>query len=455
MDPYFEQRSAARAFKARCLREYNRLKALQSANLKRRKQQLRDLLVAEEEMYRQEFIALQPTIEDKVSGMKQKLSEIRERKKDEHQKYAKQQRERAWRTGCDEVREYDTRLENRLVKDAIQLQIEEKKMLAEYQKREDDYFVQQDAQDVAKKLKREKDEKARRTTMNQTFRLGLDSQMAVRDSTLQRERKQRLEDNKAFTRRAEDRIKQEKDEYLAQRAHDREHAALLTEFTAIKSKRDQRMRDEERRQDEEFAAQCAADAKAAYDADQDRRSQHARYMCDYMEYQKQLKDQEKQQEKEVEKYFLQDQARLTAAAEAKDRAAEEKRRVLAKQCYSTCDELIASRQKAMDDIENDIREEGIRAHRDRQRYFDDEARKEKAKRLAAKEDQKLLLAQAAAKRQAIADEKQKLKDEEKAMLEAQAAETRRIKSEVAATEQQLRGRGGSRQFKRTMAEWYY
>lgn len=203
----FETRGEAKAKSVQVTLCADRMEAEANDQLNLRRDRLRDLLLAEENMYVEEALSLGETSLERQAKMRARSKELRDARQKEAEEFVEVQRDRIWRASCDPLRDVLVQKNHARADQTRFHQMEVKKQQKEEEKVIDAMYADLWQKDMESKMQREELERA----------------MNLERKSLQRDA------NKGIVREHEDARRREKALIEEEKKLRLEHTALMEE----------------------------------------------------------------------------------------------------------------------------------------------------------------------------------------------------------------------------------
>jgi len=331
-----------------------------SLTLEERRQELRQLLAAEESFYIQQAHSMKETMEEKQARMKKKAQELKQKREEERMKIVKGKLDQQWQNQCEELRSVLTRRHQDQVCLERQHQLDLQAEIERERQAEDAMYAELWERDRLAKAAREEREAEEAMERNyrqlETLQLQRNknsiNKAAIKE-TIKMEAAQLVEDRQQLAtelQKAADYTKQEKSMY-------RRRLQKQIDTRAIGAKRDY---------EEELAVdikiiQEAAQAQDTEDKEViEKRVARRQQESQYRQYLKEQRKIEAEREREIEKVIEHDVNRQNAK-----KADERRRKREARASY--LQEVLQVRSTQVDDRHREREEEKREAQRERER----------------------------------------------------------------------------------------
>ncbi|KAJ3022425.1 Cilia- and flagella-associated protein 53 [Thoreauomyces humboldtii] len=191
---HFEEDTSDQIKRKKVLDRFQQLKLHEDAKLDARKDRLRDLLERDEDLWRQELAAAEPTKESRVQAMRDRMTELKQKREAERLALVEEKLLQRWRNECDELRAVESRILETEVANARAGQLvehQEKVALAAQEKRYYDHLWEQDR---LRKIEREEKDRTHQRELNEATTATLKEQLYMLQMKAQEEQRLKQEE---------------------------------------------------------------------------------------------------------------------------------------------------------------------------------------------------------------------------------------------------------------------
>ncbi|TPX31586.1 hypothetical protein SmJEL517_g05091 [Synchytrium microbalum] len=225
----FEDQSAASVKRNAIRRRVDELKGQEVAALESRREKLRKMLLADEDLYERELVASEESTEHRIEVMRARVKELKDRREQERKAIVEEKLMQRWRNECDDLRALESKVIVKAVTDARSAQLvehEERKVEEAEERKKYDALWEADRQ---KKIAREEADKSRQRDLNEQMLTMLDEQMAQLRVQAEQEEELKPEHEAQTAEAARLRMKKEHEQRLVRTELDRFNKAKIAQ----------------------------------------------------------------------------------------------------------------------------------------------------------------------------------------------------------------------------------
>ncbi|KAH6579917.1 hypothetical protein BASA50_002175 [Batrachochytrium salamandrivorans] len=310
MKSQFEEKTNKSIRQKHILQRFNELKAAECCKLEERQNRLRQLFSDDEERYRQCFIAKEETRESRVDAMRARMMELRELREREHKAVVEDKLMQRWRNECDELRAVESKMREKQVAVARELQIQEQADRKALERKEEHYYDVMWEHDRQKKIDRENADRAHQKEINETMTLVLAEQMQALKIQAQTEVELKREEARLMREEYETRQIEDEREYRRKLQEQRIIRQDLDDFNKIKLKQRQHDVQEALEMDMKIISEFLTMEKEEKEGKQRRRDEWRQEMRLHREHLLTQREEEKNLKREIECWYMNEQERV-------------------------------------------------------------------------------------------------------------------------------------------------